>query len=75
MRPLRPTLTDVRSYPAACAIDITHRPLPSGTGMGKSTILEAITFALYGPCSWSRDNVSTAEPSRIALEDTTTEAS
>lgn len=74
MKPLRLTLTEVRSFPGACSIDITDRHLPSAAsaGLGKSAVLEAITFALYGAHSWPKD---TEEPSRIALEDTTTEAS
>ncbi|MFI7300253.1 AAA family ATPase [Streptomyces sp. NPDC050121] len=78
MKPLRLTLTGVRSRPGACTIDATDRNLPAiagATGAGKSTILESIIFALYGPCSWSTDNKGAQEPSRIALEDITTEAS
>ncbi|MFJ2217350.1 AAA family ATPase [Streptomyces sp. NPDC101062] len=58
MKPLRLTLTGVRSYAGTCSIDFTGKRLLAilgDTGVGKSTILEAITFALYGMCSWSKD--------------------
>ncbi|WP_181011276.1 AAA family ATPase [Streptomyces sp. SM10] len=59
MRPLRLTLTGVRSYPGECTIDFTDKRLVAilgATGAGKSTLLEAILFALYGTCSWSRNS-------------------
>lgn len=58
MKPLRLTLTGVRSYAGTCSIDFTGKRLLAilgNTGVGKSTILEAIIFALYGTCSWSKD--------------------
>ncbi|MFF5675751.1 AAA family ATPase [Streptomyces hygroscopicus] len=58
MKPLRLTLTGVRSYPGTCTIDFTDKRLLAilgPTGVGKSTILEAIIFALYGECSWSKN--------------------
>ncbi|MFJ8957636.1 AAA family ATPase [Streptomyces sp. NPDC102381] len=57
MRPSRITLTGVRSYPGECTIDFTGKRLAAilgATGAGKTTILEAIIFALYGTCSWSK---------------------
>lgn len=55
---MRLTLTGVRSYAGTCSIDFTGKRLLAilgNTGVGKSTILEAIVFALYGMCSWSKD--------------------
>jgi exonuclease SbcC len=57
VKPLRLTLTGVRSYAGTCSIDFTGKRLLAilgNTGVGKSTILEAIIFALYGTCSWSK---------------------
>ncbi|MEU2119483.1 SMC family ATPase [Streptomyces sp. NPDC016459] len=51
------TLTGVRSYSGTCTIDFTGKRLFAilgETGVGKSTILEAIIFVLYGTCSWSK---------------------
>ncbi|MFJ3779646.1 AAA family ATPase [Streptomyces sp. NPDC090075] len=48
----------MRSYAGTCSIDFTGKRLLAilgNTGVGKSTILEAIIFALYGTCSWSKD--------------------
>ncbi|MFD9280255.1 AAA family ATPase [Streptomyces mirabilis] len=59
MRPLRLTLSGVRSYPGTCTIDFTGKRLLGilgDTGAGKSTLLEAIIFALYGRCSWAADS-------------------
>jgi exonuclease SbcC len=57
MRPLRLTFSGIRSYPGTCGpLDFTGKDLVGilgDTGAGKSTILEAITYALYGSCSWS----------------------
>ncbi len=56
MRPLRLSFSGVRSYPAAFGpLDFTGKNLIAilgDTGAGKSTILEAITLALYGNCTW-----------------------
>ncbi|MFE4334449.1 AAA family ATPase [Streptomyces sp. NPDC056831] len=55
---MRLTLTGVRSYAGTCSIDFTGKRLLAilgHTGVGKSTILEAIIFALYGECSWSKN--------------------
>ncbi|MFF7656474.1 AAA family ATPase [Streptomyces sp. NPDC007983] len=57
MRPLRLTLTGVRSYPSTCTIDFTGKRLMGilgPTGSGKTTLLESITLALYGRCSWDK---------------------
>ena len=78
MRPLRLTLTEVRSYPGACTIDVTgkHPPGITGdTGAGKSAVLEAIIFALYGAYPWPKDSGGFEELPRTALEDTGMEAS
>lgn len=78
MRPLRLTLTEVRSYPGACAIDFTGKHLPGiadDTGVGKSAVLDAIVFALYGTCPWPKDGRGFEELPRTALEDTGMEAS
>jgi exonuclease SbcC len=56
MRPLQLSFSGVRSYPAAFGpLDFTGKNLIAilgDTGAGKSTILEAITLALYGNCTW-----------------------
>lgn len=61
MRPLQLTFSGMRSYPGTCGpLDFTGKNLIGilgDTGAGKSTILEAITFALYGNCSWSGQEV------------------
>ena len=78
MKPLQLTLAEVRSYPGACTIDFTGKHLPGiagNTGTGKSTILEAFIFALYGTCSWPKDSRGFEELPRTALEDTGMEAS
>ncbi|MFI7300254.1 AAA family ATPase [Streptomyces sp. NPDC050121] len=57
MKPLRLTIMGVRSYAGTCTIDFTDKRLLAilgHTGVGKSTILESIIFALYGASSWSK---------------------
>jgi exonuclease SbcC len=78
MRPVRLTLAEVRNYSGASTIDVTGKHLPGiagDTGAGKSTILEAIIFSLYGACPWPKDSRGFAELPRTALEDTGMEAS
>ncbi|MEK7425868.1 MAG: SMC family ATPase [Actinomycetota bacterium] len=55
MRPLRLTFAGFRSYRESTTIDFERLDLFAvigDTGAGKSTILEAISFALYGKKSW-----------------------
>ena len=78
MKPLRLTLTEVRSYPGACPVDVTGKYLPGiagDTGAGKSAVLEAIIFALYGTWPWPKGSRGFEELPRTALEDTGMEAS
>ncbi|MFE7581059.1 AAA family ATPase [Streptomyces gardneri] len=56
MKIARLTFSGVRSYPDTCTIDFTGKTLIGilgDTGAGKTSILEAITAALYGKCSWT----------------------
>lgn len=56
MRPLELRIKGLRSYVDARVIDFTDRDLLAiigDTGAGKSSILEAICFALYGSASWN----------------------
>ncbi|MEV6702229.1 SMC family ATPase [Streptomyces sp. NPDC051453] len=56
MKILRLTFSGVRSYPGTCTIDFTGKTLIGilgDTGAGKTSVLEAITAALYGKCSWT----------------------
>jgi exonuclease SbcC len=56
VRPLTLTIEGVRSYRHRCTIDFTGRNLIAivgDTGAGKSSILEAITYALYNATTWS----------------------
>jgi exonuclease SbcC len=61
MRPLQLTFSGIRSYPGSVGpLDFAGKTLigiVGDTGAGKSTILEAITLALYGCCTWTdREN-------------------
>src|SRR5580704_7443206 len=57
MRPLQLSFSGVRSYPGAIGPLVfsskTLIAILGDTGAGKSTILEAITLALYGNCTWT----------------------
>ncbi|MGC5007805.1 SMC family ATPase [Streptomyces sp. NBC_00353] len=56
MKILRLTFSGVRSYPGTCEVDFTGKSLVGilgDTGAGKTSILEAITVALYGRCSFT----------------------
>ncbi|MEU9523249.1 SMC family ATPase [Streptomyces sp. NPDC048224] len=56
MKIVRLTFSGVRSYPDTCTIDFTGKTLVGilgDTGAGKTSILEAVTAALYGKCSWT----------------------
>jgi len=57
MRPLQLSFSGIRSYPRVVGpLDFTSKTLIAilgDTGAGKSTILEAITLALYGNCTWT----------------------
>jgi DNA repair protein SbcC/Rad50 len=55
MRPLTLRMTGLRSYRSEVTIDFGDPGLIAivgDTGAGKSSILEAIFFALYGGCTW-----------------------
>ncbi|SEF38407.1 exonuclease SbcC [Amycolatopsis pretoriensis] len=55
MRPLTLRFGGLRSYRAEQEIDFTDVTLMAivgDTGAGKSSILEALSFALYGGCTW-----------------------
>ncbi|MFE2996875.1 AAA family ATPase [Nocardia sp. NPDC059246] len=55
MKPVELSLRGFRSYPTPVTIDFTGKGLTAAlgdTGAGKSTMLEAITFALFGKSSW-----------------------
>jgi exonuclease SbcC len=62
MRPLQLSFSGIRSYAGDCGpLDFTGKTLIGilgDTGAGKSTILEAITFALYGSPSWNKREVA-----------------
>ncbi|MFJ4836185.1 AAA family ATPase [Streptomyces sp. NPDC088747] len=56
MKIVRLTFSGVRSYPGTCEIDFTGKNLVGilgDTGAGKTSILEAISVALYGRCSFT----------------------
>jgi exonuclease SbcC len=57
VRPLLLSFSGIRSYPGKIGpLDFTSKTLIAilgDTGAGKSTILEAITLALYGNCTWT----------------------
>ncbi|MEV0584492.1 SMC family ATPase [Nonomuraea sp. NPDC050310] len=57
MRPLQLTFSGLRSYPGQTpTLDFSGKALIAilgDTGAGKTSILEAITLALYGASSWS----------------------
>jgi exonuclease SbcC len=60
MRPLRLRLRGLRSYRAAQEIDFSNVSLMAivgDTGAGKSSILEAITYALYNATTWDQRSV------------------
>ena len=55
MRPLTLRMSGLRSYRSEVTIDFGDPGLIAivgDTGAGKSSILEALFFALYGGCTW-----------------------
>ena len=59
MRPVRLTIEGLRSFRAPVHIDFTgrdHVAIVGDTGAGKSSILEAITYALYGRTIMAQGN-------------------
>lgn len=60
MRPLLLRVKGLRSYASERTIDFSERTLAAivgDTGAGKSSILEAICYALYGSSSWNQRGV------------------
>ncbi len=69
MRPVTLIIEGLRSFRAPVAIDFTgrdHIAVVGDTGAGKSSILEAITYALYGKTSFS------AQANQELMNDTST---
>lgn len=59
MRPIELKIKGLRSYRDEQCIDFGDRTLVAvigDTGAGKSSLLEAITFALYGAATWTKGN-------------------
>ncbi len=66
MRPLELSLTGFRSYLNPVTVDFTGKNLAAAlgdTGAGKSSLLDAITFALYRKSSWDAK-----EPSQLIAD-------
>lgn len=60
MKPLRLDFAGIRSYRSPATVDFTNLDLFAvigDTGAGKSTILEALTFGLYGRKTWSGGSI------------------
>lgn len=69
MRPLTLTVEGLRSFRASETIDFTGRDylaIIGDTGAGKSSLLEAMGWALYGNTSWS------GQPNQELMHDTST---
>ena len=69
MRPLHITIEGLRSFRSAVSIDFAgrdHLAIVGDTGAGKSSILEAMTYALYGQTTF------TAQPNQELMNDTST---
>jgi len=68
MRPLQLSFSGIRSYPGKVGpLDFTSKTLIAilgDTGAGKSTILEAITLALYGNCTWTEGSTTRGRSTR-----------
>jgi exonuclease SbcC len=67
VRPLALTLEGLRSFRSPVTIDFTgrdHVAIIGDTGAGKSSLLEAMTWALYGRTSWS------GQPNQELVNDT-----
>jgi len=61
VRPVQISIRGLRSYRKECTISFENRSLVAivgDTGAGKSSILEAITYALYNTCTWRGDSKS-----------------
>jgi exonuclease SbcC len=55
MKPVELSLTGFRSYPSQVTVDFTGKSLAAAlgdTGAGKSSLLDAITYALFRKSSW-----------------------
>lgn len=60
MRPMTLSLTGFRSYPSQVTVDFTGKSLAAAlgdTGAGKSSLLDAITYALFRKCCWDAREV------------------
>ncbi|NKQ59062.1 SMC family ATPase [Amycolatopsis sp. K13G38] len=60
MRPVELSLTGFRSYPSQVTVDFTGKSLAAAlgdTGAGKSSLLDAITYALFRKSSWDAREV------------------
>src|SRR5260370_15313937 len=60
MRPLTLRMSGLRSYRSEVTIDFGDPGLMAivgDTGAGKSSILEALFFVLYGGCTWDQRSV------------------
>ena len=69
MRPLQITIEGLRSFRSAVSIDFAgrdHLAIVGDTGAGKSSILEAMTYALYGQTTF------TAHANQELMNDTST---